>query len=75
MITTTVEPPAVEAVRDAGFEPYIPASTALRELTVPPLVVGTVLGMISARLRSIQVGSPYFSLNRRVKPHLGMNST
>ena len=29
-----------------AFEPYIPASTALRELTVLPLVVGAVLGMI-----------------------------
>src|SRR6187401_3788987 len=29
-----------------GFEPYIPASTSLPELTVLPLVVGAVLGMI-----------------------------
>jgi putative OPT family oligopeptide transporter len=30
----------------APFEPYIPASTQLRELTWLPLVVGTILGMI-----------------------------
>jgi putative OPT family oligopeptide transporter len=29
-----------------AFEPYIPAATAMRELTVLPLVVGSVLGMI-----------------------------
>ena len=28
------------------FEPYIPAETTMAELTVLPLVVGTVLGMI-----------------------------
>ena len=29
-----------------GFEPYIPAATTMRELTVLPVVVGAVLGMI-----------------------------
>src|ERR1700681_1419400 len=29
-----------------GFEPYIPASASMRELTVLPLIVGTVLGAI-----------------------------
>jgi hypothetical protein len=29
-----------------AFEPYIPAATALRELTVLPVGVGAVLGMI-----------------------------
>src|SRR5688572_32159032 len=30
----------------ATFRPYIPASTHIRELTVLPLVVGTLLGMV-----------------------------
>jgi putative OPT family oligopeptide transporter len=30
----------------AQFEPYIPAATEIRELTLLPLIVGTVLGMI-----------------------------
>ena len=29
-----------------GFEPYIPAATTMRELTVLPVIVGAVLGMI-----------------------------
>ena len=37
-ISTHTSPPA--------FEPYIPAATVMRELTVLPLVVGAVLGMI-----------------------------
>src|SRR5690349_5345356 len=28
------------------FEPYIPASTSIPELTVLPLIVGTLLGMV-----------------------------
>ena len=28
------------------FEPYIPASTALRELTPLPIIIGTILGMV-----------------------------
>ena len=32
--------------RDAGFDSYIPASTALRELTLGPVIVGTLLGVI-----------------------------
>jgi putative OPT family oligopeptide transporter len=35
-----------QAPRDAGFEPFIPASTTLRELTPVPLIVGTLLGMV-----------------------------
>src|SRR5205085_9942874 len=30
----------------AEFEPYIPAATNIRELTVLPVIVGTILGMI-----------------------------
>src|SRR5512144_967416 len=30
----------------AQFEPFIPASTELRELTLLPIVTGTILGMI-----------------------------
>ncbi|MGZ4777863.1 MAG: OPT/YSL family transporter, partial [Thermoanaerobaculia bacterium] len=30
----------------APFEPYIPASASLRELTPIPVIMGTVLGMI-----------------------------
>src|SRR3954469_8168811 len=30
----------------AAFEPYIPAATRLRELTVLPVIVGTILGMV-----------------------------
>ena len=38
---------AAERVQSsANFEPYIPASTRIPELTLMPLVVGTVLGMI-----------------------------
>ena len=43
-------PPVGPAVSDArsppAFEPYIAASTAMRELTVLPVIVGAVLGMI-----------------------------
>src|SRR6187401_3587242 len=31
---------------EAEFEPYIPASASLRELTLLPLIVGTILGMV-----------------------------
>src|SRR5215203_7242350 len=34
-------PPTVEA-----FEPYIPPERSMRELTVLPIIVGTILGMI-----------------------------
>ncbi|HEX3186899.1 MAG TPA: hypothetical protein VHQ94_19030, partial [Pyrinomonadaceae bacterium] len=30
----------------ATFRPYIPADTHVRELTVLPLIVGTLLGMV-----------------------------
>src|ERR1700686_1090503 len=30
----------------AGFEPYIPASANMRELTVLPLIVGTLVGIV-----------------------------
>ena len=30
----------------AAFEPYIPASTQMRELTLLPVIIGTLLGMI-----------------------------
>ena len=35
-----------QAPRDAGFEPFIPATTTLRELTPVPLAVGTLLGIV-----------------------------
>src|SRR5262245_60874478 len=34
------------APRDAGFDSYIPASTAMRELTAAPLIVGMLLGVV-----------------------------
>ena len=34
------------AAGGTAFEPYIPAATAMRELTVLPLVVGTLLGLV-----------------------------
>src|SRR6186997_1794178 len=41
------ELPASPDVTGGGaFEPYIPADTTLRELTVLPLVVGTLLGLV-----------------------------
>jgi putative OPT family oligopeptide transporter len=44
---TAVEPaPAVENPYLANFRPYIPAGIALRELTILPLIVGTLLGMV-----------------------------
>ncbi len=30
----------------ANFRPYIPAGTRLRELTVLPIIIGTLLGMV-----------------------------
>src|SRR5256714_8685359 len=30
----------------ANFRPYIPASVKLRELTILPLIIGTLLGMV-----------------------------
>src|SRR5436305_1546473 len=35
-----------ELPESAGFEPYIPASRNMRELTLVPLIVGTLLGMV-----------------------------
>jgi putative OPT family oligopeptide transporter len=51
MPVSALQPPPVadtraETLSDQSFEPYIPASTTLRELTAGPLIVGTVLGMI-----------------------------
>src|SRR5215216_3954101 len=37
---------APEEPRAAAFRPYIPAGVRLRELTIVPLIVGTVLGII-----------------------------
>ena len=37
---------AAEDASPPAFEPYIPASTTMRELTVLPVVTGAVLGMI-----------------------------
>jgi putative OPT family oligopeptide transporter len=37
---------ATEGGWPPAFEPYIPASTTMRELTVLPVVIGAVLGMI-----------------------------
>src|ERR1700687_3851360 len=37
---------ATEDAPPPAFEPYIPASTTMRELTVLPIVIGAVLGMI-----------------------------
>jgi putative OPT family oligopeptide transporter len=37
---------ATEPEATASFEPYIPASANMRELTVLPLIVGTLLGAI-----------------------------
>lgn len=37
---------APDVPESAAFEPYIPASVHIRELTLLPLIVGTVLGMI-----------------------------
>ena len=42
------QPLATRSTRTAAstFEPFIPASARLRELTAPPLIVGTLLGII-----------------------------
>src|ERR1700727_2422500 len=40
----TTDPTAPDV--SSGFEPYIPASANMRELTVLPLIVGTLLGLI-----------------------------
>ncbi len=49
-VTETEYPDVVGAMPDvpesAAFEPYIPAERRLPELTVLPIIVGTVLGMI-----------------------------
>jgi len=37
----------------ATFEPYIPASTRLRELTPIPVIMGTILGAIFGASSSI----------------------
>src|SRR3954463_12309432 len=36
----------VESAPGGAFEPYIPASAHVRELTVLPLIVGTLLGAV-----------------------------
>src|SRR5688572_14283280 len=44
-----VLPPVATVLEDLApptFEPYIPATTTMRELTMLPLIVGTVLGMV-----------------------------
>src|SRR5262245_44942086 len=38
--------PVREEPRAAAFRPFIPASVALRELTILPLVMGTLLGIV-----------------------------
>ncbi len=38
--------PAPEEPRAAAFRPFIPASVAMRELTILPLVIGTLLGIV-----------------------------
>src|ERR1700676_4384474 len=49
-LDTVHSPPAGATTSEDGsppaFEPYIPASTTMRELTVLPVVIGAVLGMI-----------------------------
>src|SRR6266568_9393748 len=37
---------APDVPASAAFEPYIPPSTHLRELTPLPIIIGTILGMI-----------------------------
>jgi putative OPT family oligopeptide transporter len=37
---------AVQESKGTSFKPYIPASANLRELTVLPLIIGTLLGMV-----------------------------
>src|ERR1700680_1452029 len=44
LAAVSIEPPEREVA--VGFEPYIPASANMRELTVLPLIVGTLLGAI-----------------------------
>ena len=39
----------------AGFRPYIPAEVVLPELTILPLIVGTLLGWSLARHRSTRL--------------------
>ncbi len=51
MTTTAQDFPDIVGARPdhpvvASFEPYIPPETEIRELTVLPLIVGTILGMI-----------------------------
>jgi putative OPT family oligopeptide transporter len=46
---TTPKPEATEKTENpylVGFRPYIPASVRMRELTVLPVIVGTLLGMV-----------------------------
>src|SRR5437868_14008293 len=49
-VTETEYPDIVGAAPDvpesAGFEPYIPAERRIPELTVAPIIVGTLLGMV-----------------------------
>ena len=46
LLDTPASPPIPEDRPPPAFEPYIAAATTMRELTVLPLVVGTLLGMI-----------------------------
>jgi uncharacterized oligopeptide transporter (OPT) family protein len=48
MATSNEKMVATETVRPKplGFEPYVPASTHLREFTLRALIVGTLLGMV-----------------------------
>jgi uncharacterized oligopeptide transporter (OPT) family protein len=41
IVATEIAPP-----KPLGFEPYIPASTHLREFTLRALILGTLLGMV-----------------------------
>ena len=40
------DPSPEEPPHGGTFKPYIPASSSLRELTIAPLIVGTLLGMV-----------------------------
>jgi uncharacterized oligopeptide transporter (OPT) family protein len=44
--TGAAQPDAGRTAQQAVFQPYIPASATLRELTAPPPIVGTLLGII-----------------------------
>ena len=52
-MTDTVQKPAADKAARPAFRPFIPASVVLPELTVLPLVVGALLGVVLAPRRSI----------------------